>query len=287
MIDKIQYYLVIFFAKFLMLLPKKVRRGFFKTLAYLTYLLYNKNKKTIEQNLKYIYENISDKKIKQIQISCYKKLFLTILSIIENEHLSKEEIRKMVTFENKQYLDNLQKPFIFVTAHLGNLDTLGVILGEFFGRTVHVQQKVKNPLLYNYMSKQREKYGITFVEKHGAVKHLVRTIKKGEVISLVIDQSIRKSSATPVKFLGKNTYQLATSSLLSHKFNIPILPIFIVGEDDKYKVILKEPIYPNGKSIEELNQIQADIMSDMINKYPEEWFWCHKRFKNSAPKIYQ
>jgi len=287
MIDKIQYYLVIFFAKTLMLLPKKPRRGVFKALAYLTYLLYKKNRKIIEKNLRYVYDNISDKKIKQIQKSCYKKLFLTVLSIIENEHLTKEEIRSMVTFENKEYLDNLEKPFIFVTAHLGNLDTLGVILGEFFGRTVHVQRKVKNPLLYNYMSKQREKYGITFVEKHGAVKHLVRAIKKGEVISLVIDQSIRKSSATPVKFLGKDTYQLVTSSQLSHKFNIPILPIFIVGEDDEYKVILKEPIYPNGKSVEELNQIQADIMSEVINKYPEEWFWCHKRFKNSNPSVYK
>ena len=286
MIDKIQYYLVIFFAKVLMLLPKKLRRGVFKTLAYLTYLLYKKNKRVIEQNLKYVYKDISDEKIKKIQLSCYKKLFLTILSIIENEHFPKEEIRSMVTFENKEYLDNMKKPFIFITAHLGNLDTLGVILGEFFGKTVHVQQKVKNPLLYDYMSRQREKYGITFIEKHGAVKHLVKAIKKGEVISLVIDQNIKKSLATPVKFLGKDTYQLITSSQLSYKFNIPILPIFIVGEDDNYKVILKKPIYPEGKSIEELNQIQADIMSEVINKYPEEWFWCHKRFKNSAPEIY-
>ncbi len=287
MIDKIQYYLVIFFAKFLMLLPKKLRRGFFKFLALLTYLFYSKNKKVIEANLRYVYDDLSEKKIKEIQKACYKKLFLTILSIIENEHLSKDDIKSMVIFENKEYLDNIQKPFIFITAHLGNLDTLGVIVGEFFGRTVHVQQKVKNPFIYNYMSKQREKYGITFVEKHGAVKHLVKAIKNGEVISLVIDQNIKKSLATPVKFLGKETYQLVTSSQLSKKFNIPILPIFIVGEDDNYKVILKKPIYPENKSIEELNQIQADVMSEVINKYPHEWFWCHKRFKNSAPQIYK
>jgi len=286
--NKLQYYTVIFLSKILMILPKKIRRSFFKSLAYITYLIYNKNKKVIEANLKYVYNNnIDKKKIKSIQKSCYKKLFLTILSIIENEFLSKKEIQKMVTFENKEYLDALKKPFIFITPHLGNLDVLGVIIGEFFGKTTHVQQKIKNPYLFEYMKNQREKYGITFVEKHGAVKKLFRALKSGEVISLVIDQNINQKYATKVEFLGKPAYQTYTSSQLSIKFNIPILPVFIVGEDDEYKVIFKKPIYPDGKTIEELNQLQADIMSEVIFEYPHEWFWCHKRFKNSNPSLYR
>jgi len=286
--NKLQYYIVILLSKILMLLPKKIRRGVFKSLAFVTYLIYNKNKKVIEANLNYIYNNNIDKKtIKSIQKSCYKKLFLTILSIIENEYLSKKEIREMVTFKNREYLDSLKKPFIFITPHLGNLDVLGVIIGEFFGKTTHVQQKIKNPYLYEYMKNQREKYGITFVEKHGAVKKLFRALKNGEVISLVIDQNIRKVYATKVEFLGKPAYQTYTSSQLSLKFNIPILPVFIVGEDDDYKVIFKKPIYPEGKTIEELNQLQADVMSEVIFEYPHEWFWCHKRFKNSNPSLYR
>jgi KDO2-lipid IV(A) lauroyltransferase len=288
---KLQYFLVILFSKFLMLLPKSFRRNIFKALAYITYLVFSKNKKVIEANLRFVYhDKISQKEIKEIQKSCYKKLFLTVLSIIENEHLTKDEIESIVEFEGKEYIDKLQKEdqqFIYITAHLGNLDILGVIIGHFFGKTTHVQQKIKNPYLSDYMQKQREKYGIRVIEKYGAMKKLFLALKRGEIISLVIDQNTNPKYASKVKFLGKDELQLTTSTTLAKRFNIPILPVFIVGEEDKYKVIFKEPIYPHDKSEDELNQLQADVMSEMIFNYPKEWFWCHKRFKNSNPSLYQ
>jgi len=289
--QKIQYYLVILLSKFLMVLPKKVRRIIFKFLAYITYLLFSKNKKVIEANLKYIYEDkLSKKEIKKIQKSCYKKLFLTVLSIIENEYLTNNEIESIVEFEGKEYIEKLQEKkqqFIYITAHLGNLDVLGVIIGHFFGKTTHVQQKIKNLYLSNYMQKQREKYGIKVIDKYGAMKKLFLALKRGEIISLVIDQNTNPKYASKVKFLGKDEFQLNTSTTLSKRFNIPILPIFIVGDEDNYKVIIKEPIYPKDKSEDELNQLQADVISEIIFKYPKEWFWCHKRFKNSNPSLYQ
>jgi len=288
MINYTAYYFVLFLTKVIMLIPKKPRRGFFKLLAYITYLLFSKNKKVIKQNLLYVYDDkIDEQKIKQIQKSCYKKLFLTILSIIENEHLSSLDIENMVTFENKEHIKTIQKPYIYITAHMGNLDVLGVIIGHFFGQTTHVQQKIKNPYLNNYMQKQREKYGIKVVDKYGAVKKLYIALKNSKIISLVIDQNVNPKYATNVKFLNKDTIQTSTAALLAKRFNIPLLPVFITGEDDKYKVIFKEPIYPKDKSLETLNQDIADVMSKVIFEYPQEWFWCHKRFKNSNPNMYK
>ena len=288
--QRLQYYLVISLAKILMLLPKSLRRGLFKSLAYLTYLLYKKNRIIIERNLRYIYhDKISSSEIKKIAKSCYEKLFLTVLSIIENEHLTSGQIESMVQFEGKNYIDDLKKQnkqFIYITAHLGNLDVLGVIIGHFFGKTTHVQQRLKNPLLSEYMQKQREKYGIKVIDKYGAMKGLFMALKKGEIVSLVIDQATNLKYTSKVKFLGKDEYQLNTSSTLSKRFKLPILPVFIVGGDDDYKVIFKKPIYPDDKTIQELDQIQADVISDMILKYPNEWFWCHKRFKHSDPSLY-
>ncbi|HIO90905.1 MAG TPA: hypothetical protein EYG69_03950 [Campylobacterales bacterium] len=290
MTDKLLYYFVLTLIDIIMLIPKSIRRGLFKFLAYLTYLVFSKNKKIIEANLNLVYKNdIDTKTIKHIQKSCYKKLFLTILSIVENQYLKKEDIESMVTFENRHFIDELQEKnqqFIYITAHMGNLDLLGVFIGHFFGSTTHVQQKLKNPYLTNYMKTQREKYGINVVDKYGAVKQLYKALKKGGIASLVIDQNTNPKYSTKVNFLGVNTYQLTTSTLLSKRFNIPILPVFITGADDEYKVIFKDPIYPHDKSDDELNQLQADVMSEVILKYPNEWFWCHKRFKNSHKDLY-
>ncbi len=292
--DKIEYYLVIFLGKFLMLLPKRVRESLFKFLAKITYYFYSKNKRVIEANLKYVYnDKITNKQIQKIQKSCYQKLFLNILSIIENEYLTKNKLEKMITFENKNYLDEVlstKKPFIYITGHIGNIDLLGLAIGKLIGSMVQVQQKLNNPLLTEYMREKREKYNLEIVEKHGAIKKLFLALKNGKSISLIIDQNVNPKFASKINFLNKKAYQTNSSSQLSKKFQVPILPIFII-EDKKnintYKVIFKKPIYPEGKSEDELNQLQADVLSEIILEYPDEWFWCHKRFKNSNPSLYQ
>ena len=296
MIDKITYNFVLFLTKIIMILPKKIRRAFFRLLANITYTFYSKNKKVILANLKHVYgDTLNKQEIQDIQKSCYQKLFLTVLSMIENPTFSKKQIETISSFENRHIIDKLQsenQQFIYFTGHLGNLDTMGVILGHHFGSTTHVQKKVNNKYLTNYMIQQREKYGIKVVDKKGAVRALYKALKNNEIVSLVVDQNIDEKYGTEVDFLGQKAFQTLTPAILSRKFNIPLLPIFIVGEDDNYKIIFDEPIYPNisndkDKDIQEMTQAQADIISKMILKYPHEWFWCHKRFKNSTPSLYQ
>jgi KDO2-lipid IV(A) lauroyltransferase len=295
MLDRVEYYSLIALMKLIMLLPKAIRRAILKFLAYMVYLLYSKNKKIIRANLIYVYgDKIDEKEIKSIQKSCYKKFMLVILSIIENSHLSKQDINSMVQFENKEYIDQListNKPFIYVTAHMGNLDILGVIIGHFFGKTTHIQQQLKNPLLTEFIKTKRENYGIKVVDKKGAIKHLFSALKNKEIVSLVVDQNVNPKHASLVEFLGHKTYQTNAPATLARRFDVPLLPVFIVGDDDKYRVIFEKPIYMTKSSsakedIEQNTQLVADIMSKMILKYPHEWFWCHKRFKNSNPNIY-
>ena len=289
---KVEYYLVLLLEKFIMLFPKKFRKAFFIFLGNIVYLLNSKNKDVIRKNLLYVYnDNISDAKIKEIQKECYKKLFLNILSIIENEYITDDELDSIITFKNKEYLKEVQKnhnSFIYITAHFGNIDLLGLVIGKKIGKMVQVQQKLNNPYLTEHMRQKRETYNLEIVEKHGAIKKLFLALKNNKPISLIIDQNVKIKYASKVTFLNKETYQTNSTSNLALKLDVPILPIFIRSIDnEKYEVIFKKPIYPKGKTEYELTQLQADVMSEMIFKYPKEWFWCHKRFKNSNPSLYQ
>jgi len=196
-----------------------------------------------------------------------------------------------VVIKNKEYLKEIQKnhnSFIYITAHFGNIDLLGLIIGKKIGKMVQVQQKLNNPYLTEHMKQKRETYNLEIVEKQGAIKKLFLALKNDKPISLIIDQNVNKKYASKITFLNKETYQTNSTSNLSLKLGIPILPIFIRSIDkEKYEVIFKKPIYSKGKTEEELNQLQANIISEMIFKYPKEWFWCHKRFKNSNPSLYE
>ncbi len=292
-----QYKLVIFFIKAVMLLPAKLRLALFKFLGYLVYLLDAKHKRVIEINARHVYKDkLTPELLKTIQKGCFKYLFLNILTMIEAGSFDKERMRSRITFENREYIDTLlaqNKPIVIVTAHFGNIEILGYAIGQFLMHMVQVQRRVKDEKLTAFMKAQRQGYGLDIVEKKGAVRHLMRALKKKIPISLVADQNVWHDVGSRIKFLGEDAYQTNSPAFLARKFDAAIVPVFMSYDDDThYRITFKEPFYVEKTDNEEQDifdatQKQADIMSEEILKRPDHWFWCHKRFHGPTPEIYE
>ncbi|MGM0623805.1 MAG: lysophospholipid acyltransferase family protein [Campylobacterota bacterium] len=290
------YLLVITFQKLLLLLPHGARVAIFKALASIVYLLLQNKNKVIEQNLRYVYKNPSKDFIKQIQKDCYYYGGRNILSLLESPSYNKEVIQKQLHFQNKERVLALleqNKPIVFITAHYGNVDLLGYIMGNFVTKNfVQVQRKLDNdPKLTEHMTKLRQGYGYEIVERKGALRHLVKALKKGDSVSLIVDQHVNPKVGSKIEFLGKEAYQSNAPAYLARKFDAPIMPVFLeYTHKDSFTVSFEEPFYVEKSDNEDADilratQKQADIISKQIYKNPNQWFWCHKRFK-TGEKIY-
>jgi len=289
------YYFVLWFQKFILLLPPKARIAIFNFVTFCIHLVLEKKNKVIRKNLEIVYGESIDKKTKRkIQRDCYKYAGLNILTMLEASSYDKEEFKKRVEIKNRDYIDKLlsqKKPIIIITAHYGNIEVLGYTVGTYITNVVQVQRKLDNhPKLSNLMQKQRESYGLEIVERSGAVRHLLRALKQNKVISLVVDQHVNPDVGSKIKFLGQDAYQTNTPAFLARKFNAAILPVFMQYKDDfNYEVEFLEPFYvkksdDEAKDIFEATQKQADIISQKIVQEPNLWFWCHKRFKSVGYK---
>lgn len=296
MLEKVLYGIFLFFVKFMQILPKKLRRGFFFILSRFLYIFARKTNKIIETNLNFVYDNkLSNDEIQKIQKYSYFNMSLWILSLIENIKISDEEVNKSVVIENKEVIDRLKKegkPIIFISAHFGNMDMLGCYMGKFVTPMVQVTRESNFSLIDNFIVKSRESSGLKVVFKSGAVKKLVRAVLKKEDISLIIDQNINNIDGTEVNFLGKTVNQSSTAANLSRKFDAVVVPAAIFNQDDyKYKIKIYDPIYSiktedEESDIKEMSQLHADALSNIINEDPKQWFWPHKRFKSHYREIY-
>ena len=57
--------------------------------------------------------------------------------------------------------------------------------------------------------------------------------------------------------------------------------MFSYSENGKYYLEILEPKeFSENDTIESFTQWQANIIENMIKKYPSEYYWFHKRFKN-------
>lgn len=295
--ENILYYIVIGFIKFLSILPKFVRRGFFFYLSRFIYFIAKKKNQVIKANLDLVFDKkLSSEEITKIQKYSYYNMLLWVQSQIEHLNVTEEEMKEKITFEGREYFDKLlseKKKIILISAHYGNMEVLGYGINKFITPLVQVARESNFRKIDDFVEKSREKSGAKIIYKGNALKQLIKALMKNKVVSLIVDQNVNDRDGIEIEFLGKRANQTTSVANLSRKFDAYILPVAVFNQgDDKYKIKIYEPISPiktedEKDDVQKSTQLQADALSKIILEDPKQWFWPHKRFKSHYREIYE
>lgn len=291
----IGFRLFLLFDALLMSLPSSWRKHFFFFVAKLAYFFDRNRKQVIRQNLTFAFgDTLSENERSEIERYCYKNLALNFLQVMENRRNDRSYLASKVSFKNPEVVNRLleeKKGIIFISAHYGNWEIGATALADLIAPTLSIYKSLNNKAFEPYMIESRANHRMFMVEKSGALKHLSRTLKKSESVSLMIDQASNERSGVKVNFFGHPTYHSSTPALLSQKYNVPIVGLYITTDDEEnYTITFEEPIEVKGDdeaSIIEATQRQADGLEKMIRGNPKFWFWCHKRWKGEYKEIYE
>lgn len=283
--------------KFLMILPKSLRKSFFTMLANIAYYASSRYRNVAYKNLEFIFGNkMSSEEKNEIVRYSFKNLLYNFLHLMEIRHMTKEELAHKVTIQNIEAVKNAHKEgraVIYVTPHYSAWELGGSSIGAFIEPITAVYKKMKNKQYQKWLLESRSKFGNKSLEKSNVIKPLIKLMKKGEGCGIVIDTGINQREGLEVKFLGKNIRQTSTPAYLARKYNAAIVPITIRTDDEEnYTLMLFDEI-PVEKTEDELadiqkaTQLQADWLSQLITNEPKFWFWVHRRFKGEYPEIYK
>jgi KDO2-lipid IV(A) lauroyltransferase len=161
---------------------------------------------------------------------------------------------------------------------------LAVYVSMKIAKITIVARKQDNPYLNRFIEKTREKYGNNTIYKEGALKKILSSLKKGELIGILMDQSVIRSEGFVVPFLGKNAYAMKTPAILARKTGTPVVPAFIRRTRDGHLIEIGEeiPLAVSGDSeaallLDTINFLRPT--EDFIRQYPADWFWIHRRWK--------
>jgi KDO2-lipid IV(A) lauroyltransferase len=251
------------------------------------YLIPNRRKRDLFTNLDLVYPNMPQKEKVKLSKKVYENFVYNLFELFNNRNIIKEELSKKVEFigldKVKNYLD---KPVVFISAHYGNWEMMPLILGGILEIPMSVVVRdLDIEFLNNFFKKNRESFNIETFNKKGALKNLMKALKNNRSVGIFVDQNTAKEEGVDVEMFGLKALQTPSAALLSKKFNVPIIPVFIQRERDKYKIIFKEPIIE--KDINKNVQMQSKVIEEMIKEKPEEWYWFHRRFKHYYEEEYR
>lgn len=184
------------------------------------------------------------------------------------------------------------KGILFITGHCGNWELLPIAT-SWRGFTLSiVARPLNNPYLNKALEGLRSKFGNKVIYKSGAVREIIGTLKRGEDVGILIDQSVVEDEAVITEFFGEKVYSMKIPALLAIKTGAVVLPAFVnyLGKG-KHRIWIGEEIklVATG-NIEEDVVFNTQQFSDYIERYikenPTEWLWIHRRWKLSHGRRY-
>ncbi len=248
-------------------LPKEALYRLFTSMADLLFVVDKKRRRLTQDNL------LKAGFDPALARSCYHQMARTVAEIvlIWQKRFDFGAIEGEVRFQS-------DKPKIFVTAHFGNWEALAHYIAQQGYTMVGVGREGNNKLIERSITQPfRRLYGNRQVYKEGAMKHLVKALKRKENIGLLIDQKAGRMGVETT-FFGRSCRTVPTVAVLAKRFDVEVVPLFLAREGEKFRIIQKEFVCEGCDEVA-FTQKLNDILEEVVRDYPDQWFWMHNRWK--------
>jgi len=194
------------------------------------------------------------------------------------------QLNNFIEINGKNYLEKIlkeKKRVVFISGHFNNFELMAMQIEKVGIELSAIYRPLNNVFLNKTMEKIRTQYICKNQIKKGmaGTRQLIRNLKKGSSVALMIDQRVREGSK--VKFFGNLATTTTIPAQLIKKYKCELVPIYIERKEKYYfKMHISKPINVNTKkTTQEITLFLNTVLEKMILKNPDQWIWTHDRWK--------
>ncbi|MFH1199237.1 MAG: lysophospholipid acyltransferase family protein [Candidatus Omnitrophota bacterium] len=260
-------------------LPLKIAYKIANAIADFDYLISPRDRHAVYSNLKAIFPHKHKKEVRRICRTMFRNFAKYLIDFFRFAEINKEYIQRNIKIKNLHYLDEVLakgKGGIVLTAHIGNWELGGIVLGILGYPFWVVALPHKDKKVNKFFNYQRESKGVKVIPLGRAVRSSITLLKENKLLALVGDREFTKGGML-TDFFGLPTMLPQGPAALALKTHSSIIPGFLVrNPDDTFNLIFEPPIEPKNCSLNELTNQYKIILENYIRKYPEQWYMFRK-----------
>ena len=175
-----------------------------------------------------------------------------------------------------------------VTGHFGNWELMGRYWALAGGGIMSVAMPLKNPAVDVLLQRVRGNTGQQVVAREGALKKLVRHLRTGGIVALLLDQNTAPDEGGIfVNFFGKPVAVSPAAGLLAHLTKAQIIFGYALPRADgtylgemPYVLSSAEITALDRASVaREITQRITTLYEEAIRAHPDCWLWSYKRWR--------
>jgi len=205
---------------------------------------------------------------------------------IKYAYMSDEEIKAKVIVEGKEYLDEALssgRGLMMFTGHIGNWEILSHIpqvLGIQFCIMADIR---KDARLESIINEMRTRFGVTILPPKGKALMLIKELKKGKTIGMIIDQRGKSRDGLLCDVLGLPAVTNPGPAFLALKGNALVMPVYTVKWGGVHRICITKAVIASAfgegdEAIQRLSDFMQSFIASVVKQYPDQWFWLHSRW---------
>jgi Kdo2-lipid IVA lauroyltransferase/acyltransferase len=274
--------------------PLAVRRLLFSGFFTLFYHLVPRQRLIAVYSLRRAFPEKSDDEIIRVARSVYRNMGIMAAEFFDIPHLTKENIGELVEAEGLEHcLKALEKGrgVLFFTAHFSNWELSATAAALLIKPLVVIYRRLDSPLLEQLVLRVRSASGNTLLPKEHAMRAMIRSLKRNEILGILIDQNVAWYEGVFVDFFGRPACTTDGLALLALHTGAPVLPGFLVRlRDGRYRLVIGPEVEitrtgDRAKDILANTQRFTKVIEETVRRYPDQWFWVHQRWKTQKCQV--
>lgn len=247
---------------------------------------------TIE-NLHLAFPEKSEEEIVRIARACYRNFVRTVVEFARLPRMSPKERLDGLDISGREHLDSviaMKRGGILLSGHFGNWEWLGSLFPLIGQPTFFVVAEQHNRLVGEYMDRCRESLGVGILSAETDLRGILQALRGGALVAILGDQDAGRDGIF-VDFLGRPASTAVGPVRLARRFGVPILQGFGIRlPDGSCRLDLTPPILvPDDGDEDDVIRTYTEIWSrrleDYVRRYPDHWFWMHRRWKTRPENV--
>ncbi len=270
------------------LLPRKLFLRLGRFVGSLAYSLDGRHRKIALSNIAKALPQLSEVEKKLIVRECYMFFGMYLFDLLRTIRGYDAKFLEQCEYEGLEHITAAyarKKGIILYTAHYGAWEVMAHAHSyKTFPMSV-IARKLDNPYLEKLLTRFRTSMGNRVIDKKEGFRPMLRALKEGKAIAILIDQNVTTEDRIFVNFFDRSASTTPALALLKLKTDCDLIPCFAIPlPDGRYRFRYGAPLQMDltgelKQDIFLITQACTAIIENEIRRQPQYWLWMHRRWK--------
>lgn len=181
----------------------------------------------------------------------------------------------------KALLDETDRPILLVSSHHGVWEAATNLL-SFARPMIAIARVMDNRLLASWMKKHHFRGPVTIVNKNDGFREKIlrQWFETNAAMTILMDQ--HTYGGAHLTFLGRPARTVTSAARLGIRYGYPIVVgSFVRIAPYRYRLVGGDPLrFDRTTDRDAATQLLNDRLGEAIRKYPEQYLWIHRRWRD-------